>query len=255
MKKIKKIPVIFLCALSISACAYYPPIPKPVENSFSYCYNGENTGIDTLINIDGYYQEISLFKRSPTIGGFSKDTSIYYVDTSYRHFMFYDDGIFVYNIRDTYYDIDKKELIKKDVSSFLHDFAENYETSIAKEFYDNYWGGYIICGDTIKMQSMFKGMSLNANWHLREDWYKIIDKNTIMRINAFNLPTTEISQPKNKTSQPIIFFSIPTKPESDKSWILKEKWFWCNEEQYKEYKRILKESRKTKKMNVSKPTP
>ena len=225
----------------MSACYCYTHIPKSIKNSFTYCYEGKYTGIDTLINIDGYYREMSLYKRSPTVGGFLKDTSIYYLDTVYSHFMFYDNGIYVSAIRDAYYDDHKKEWIKKeDVSTFLKDFAENSEAPGANYFYGNNWGGYIICGDTIKIQGMHKAGSLNDGWHLREDWCKIIDKNTIIRINAFNFPTTEISQPKNKTSLPIIFFPIPAKPPPDKSWILKEKWFWCNEEDWMVYMENLK---------------
>jgi hypothetical protein len=226
--------------LLMLACAYYPHIPKSIENSFTYSYDGKNTGIDTLINIDGYYREMSLYKRSPTVGGFLKEPSIYYVDTFYHYFMFYDNGIFVYNIRDAYYDVLKKELVKKNVPLFLKDFAENSETPVANSFYGNYWGGYIIRGDTIKTQSMYKGKSLNDGWHLRENWYKIIDENSIMRINSFNLPTTEISQPVERTHYPIIFSPIPAKPKSDKSWILKEKWFWYNEEDWKRYMDSLK---------------
>ena len=225
---------------SIFGCAYYPNIPKSIENSFTYCYAGKNTGLDTLINIDGYYREMSFNKRSPTVGGFLKDTSIYYIDTSYHYFMFYEDGIFVYNIRDSYYDVNKKELVKKDVSLFMKDFIENTENS-ARQFYSNFWGGYIICGDTIRMQSMYKGMSLNSGWHLGEVWYKIIDKNTILCINSFNLP--EMSRPKERTHYPVVFFPIPEKPKSDRSWILREKWFWCNEEDWRVFSDNLEKNK------------
>jgi len=219
-----------------------PRIPRSIENSFSYCFCGKLTGIDTLINIDGYYKEMRLYKRSPTIGGFLKDTSIYYIDTSYTRFMFYDNGIFVTGIMDSYYDEKKKELVKKDASLFLKDFAENIEAAGARLFYSFLWGGYVIIGDTIKTQSISQGRTLNSGWHLREDWYKIIDSNTIQRINAFNLPTSQISQPVNKKSSPITFVHIPSKPEPYHSWILKERWFWCKEGDYLEYMTSLKTS-------------
>jgi len=38
-------------------------IPKSIKKAFTYChYNGKYTGIDTLINIDGYYEEMSINK-------------------------------------------------------------------------------------------------------------------------------------------------------------------------------------------------
>jgi len=241
MKRKRTLLLVIPLAFLMSACYINIPIPASIQNSFTYRYDGSYTGIDTLINIDGYYREMALYKRSPTVGGFLKDTSIYYIDTFYHYFMFYDNGIFVWNIRATYYDDNMKGLVKKDVSLFLKDFAENSETSGARYFYQYYWGSYIICRDTIKIQQMAQGQSLNAGWHLREDWYKIIDKNTIQRINAFNLPTTEISQPLNKTSSPILFFPVSAKPKSDYSWILKERWFWRHESDWRAYmERITK---------------
>ena len=241
MKKKRVFFIMTTLVFIMSKCSINTSIPESVKTSFTYCYQGVYTGIDSLINIDGYYREMTLteYKRSPykyqstpkADAFFKKDTSaIYYIDTSYRYFMFYDNGIFVYNIRDSY-----DYGVKKDVSTYLKDFAENSETPEARQFYLYFWGSYVICGDTIKIQQMAQGQSLNAGWHLREDWYKIIDKNTIQRINAFNLPITEISQPLNKTSSPIIFFPISAKPKADYSWILKERWFWCNESDWRAY--------------------
>ena len=215
-------------ALSMSACCSYP-IPKSIEKSFTYRYDGKNTGIDTLINIDGFYRE----KRGVCI---LQGTSIYYLDTVYSHFMFYDNGTYASGISDIYYDDHKKKWIKKDdVSMFLKDFAENSEAPGANYFYGNNWGGYIICGDTIKVQGMYKARSLNDSWYFHERWYKIIDKNTIQCINAVCF------------SDPAIFYPIPSKPPPDKSWILRERWFWRNEADWKAYMENLKnEKRKMK---------
>ena len=228
-----KLFIIILSCLIISACQNH--VPKSIKKSFVYCYDDRYTGIDSLINIDGYYKEMSLHKRSPTVGGFLKDTSIYYIDTSYFYFMFYDNGLYVYSISDIYYDEYKKEWIKKDKTSFLKDFSENGETPEANYFYGNYWGSYTIHWDTIKVQRIYKGTSLNDGWAVSEHWYKVIDKNTIQRINSFNLPITMESQPVEKTENPAIFVPISTKPKSDNSWILKERWFWCNESDWEEY--------------------
>ena len=155
--------------------------------------------------------------------------------------MFYNNGLYVYYITSIYYDDHKKEHIKKDVSSFLQDFSENSKSPGANYFYGNYWGSYVICGDTIKIQEIYKGRSLNDGWHGKEEWYKIIDKNTIQCIRSFNLPITlpYNSQPEKKRN-PATFVPIPAKPKPDKSWILKEKWFWCNENDWKTYMERLK---------------
>ena len=249
MQKARMFLIMLTCALLMLACGgYFPRIPKSIKNSFTYCYDGRYSGIDTLINIDGYYEEMFIEETSQWIAkDFFKVTPIYYIDTFYHRFMFYDNGMFVYHILDFYYDAQKKKRVKKDVSLLLKDIAENSEIHCAKNFYGNYWGGYIISGDTIKMQKMYKGRSLNSGWHLRENWYKIIDKSTILCINSFNLPTTEISQPVQRTRYPVIFIPIPTKPPPDKSWILKEKWFWCNEEEWKAHVEKFNKNNKRKK--------
>ena len=231
--------------LSMSACL---SIPKSLKNSFTYCYDGKYTGIDTLINIDGYYKEMFLNRKSPTIGGFLKDTSLYYIDTTYHYFMFYNNGLYVYNIRDIYYDYSSRKWVKKDVSSFLKDFSKNSEAIGAKSFYGNSWGNYIISGDTIKVQRISKAMSLNDNWQMQETWYKIIDKNTILCINIFNLPITLVSQPRKRERFPITFSPIPTKPDYNKSWILREKWFWCDEQDWKDYMEKIKKKMKMTKI-------
>jgi len=233
--------IILTCVfLMISCGVYFPRTPKSVKKSFTYCFDGKYTGIDTLLNIDGYYSEMSIEKNSQTIGGFLKDTSIYNVDTTYGHFMFYDNGLFVYNLRNIYYDDRGKKWIKKDdVSMFLKDFSENTEAPGANYFYGNDWGSYIICGDTLKMQVIYKGVSLNDSWFLREYWYKIINKSTILCINTFSLPTHQVTQPKS-SQNPLTFVPASSKPPPDKSWILKEKWFWCNEADWKAHKEQLK---------------
>ena len=233
MKKSRNILIILSFALLMFNCSLIIPIPKSIENSFTYCFDGKYTGIDTLINIHGFYKETVIYNASLK-------------DTSHQYFMFYDNGIFVWNIRDSYYDEKRKKNVIKDVELFLKDFAENSETSCAKSFYLYFWGGYIICGDTIKMQKMSQGLSLNSGWHLREEWYKVIDKNTLLFINSFNLPITEISQPVIRTNYPIVFCPIQSKPKQDKSWILKEKWFWCNEKDWEKYMEKLKNEKEKK---------
>ena len=239
--KTSKFLIMSVCIIIIMpACG--SSIPKSLKNSFTYRFDDKYTGLDKLININGYYREMSLIERSPTVGGFLGDKSNYYVDTVFHYFMFYDNGIFVYNIRDVYND-DTKKPVKKDVSSFLKDFAENSESLAAKQFYMNFWGSYIICGDTIKVQSVYKAMSFNDSWGVREDWYLIIDRNTLLCINSFNLPITNHSQPKKRIQYPITFHPIPAKPQPYYSWILKEKWFWRYERDWNVFMNSLEKSK------------
>ena len=257
MKKTTVFLIIIMCALTMLACN---AIPKSIKNSFTYChYNGKYTGIDTLINIDGYYEEMSINKWPCTKtlqnkSGYYIDTVGYDINTAYLRFMFYDNGLIAYNINDRYYDDRKKEHIKKDISSFLKDFFENSEAPGANYFYGNEWGSYIICGDTIKVQGFYRSMSLNDGWGAWESWYKVIDQNTIERINSFSLP--EKNEPSEASLPPPFerigghlptFIPIPVKPPSDKSWILKEKWFWCDEDKWKNFMNGLPDSKRRRK--------
>jgi hypothetical protein len=71
---------------------------KNVRSSFHdtmYCYNGSNSGIDTLIAINGYYE---MYKPVTYFGykknSFKVDSSNIINDTSRLYCIFYKDGFF-----------------------------------------------------------------------------------------------------------------------------------------------------------------
>ncbi|MDL2323158.1 hypothetical protein LJC52_04135 [Bacteroidales bacterium OttesenSCG-928-A17] len=234
--------------ISMCLLTTYAGIPKKIRNAFAFCYNNTYTGLDTLINIDGYFKEISTVKRSPTVGGFLRDTTDYYIQTSYHCFLFYDNGLYVYNIRDTN---DKRE--EYNVSLYLEEILENDKTEDAKVFYDNHWGSYIVSGDTIKVQRLHKSRSFNDFWSGSEIWYKIIDKNTIQFINSIALTTDEKEKERVrndylpsylKSTGLSVFAPLVEKPSYENSWILKEKWFWCNESDWEAYMEKIKQKKK-----------
>ena len=58
MKKV----IFILCALcALSSCR---GIPNDVKKAFTYCYADVYTGIDTLINTDGYYNRRTFFYKN-----------------------------------------------------------------------------------------------------------------------------------------------------------------------------------------------
>jgi hypothetical protein len=58
MKKV----IFILCVLSVlSSCR---GIPNDVKRAFTYCYADVYTGIDTLINTDGYYNRRTFFYKN-----------------------------------------------------------------------------------------------------------------------------------------------------------------------------------------------
>jgi hypothetical protein len=187
--------------------------------------------IDSLINTKGYY------------------------NSGYWNFMFYDNGLFVYGFEDRNYERYEDDATKKNILLFLKEISEDEQAKGIKLFYDfDDWGSYVICGDTIKMQIMHKSYSLNDAWHGKEKWYKIIDKSTIQLINSFYLTTDkkEIEMhnyynPYRSIGEYATFIPIPVKPKPDNCWILKEKWFWCDELDWKDYMKKIEQKKIKKK--------
>ena len=63
MEKIRL--AIFACiCLTLSCCS----IPRHIKNAFTNCYANTYTGLDTLINIDGYYGEMIFYNNGMVIG-------------------------------------------------------------------------------------------------------------------------------------------------------------------------------------------
>jgi hypothetical protein len=213
----KTILTIVACTCLASSCIC---IPRKIKKAFTYCYTNTYTGIDTLINIEGYH---------------------------FNSLLFYDNGLVVRPIsRNTYY-LRFKEF------SFLNEIAENPETKESKSFYNFAdCGSYVISGDTIKVQMIHNYHSMNDDWKGLEEWYKIIDRNTLHFLDWFLITTDKKEKEffKKYYSFPagggarVPFVPIPAKPPLDYYWILKEKWFWCNEQDWKDYMEKIKQKKK-----------
>ncbi len=71
--------------LMFSYCGVEKDVPKYISERFTYCYDGKDTGIDSLLNTDGYYVIADSFKD---IGYNSRK------DTAYFNLMFYSNQYF-----------------------------------------------------------------------------------------------------------------------------------------------------------------
>jgi hypothetical protein len=104
------------------------------------------------------------------------------------------------------------------------------------------WGTYKIIGDTIKALSIDSpGMMYCAT---TEFWFLILGNNTLKPIaQSVYKPATFKSieefkknpNTKNITSSKFILYD--SLPNPDKSWIMKERWFWCNKSKFMEWKK------------------
>jgi hypothetical protein len=218
----KKTILIIACACMVFSCN---SIPRSVKKAFTYHYTDTYTGIDTIINIDGYYANNKI--------------------------MFYDNGLVVGPFEYGYI----TEKFNYNESLFLKEIAEKPDIKDSKSFYNTVdCGSYIICGDTIKVQIMHKSWSINDYWRGHENWYKILNKDTLQVINYFPITANkkELEHFIKYYSIPIPvggrakikFVPVPSKPASDYYWILKEKWFWRNETDWKAYMEKVKQIKK-----------
>jgi len=213
------------------ACA---GVPKYIRNAFSYCYNNEDTGIDSLINIEGYY-----YISYPDTG-FLKGGSF--------SFILYRNGLYK-ALLPAKYDSIKKQY---DISLGLQEVVIYRDCEKAKWFYFGIWGGYVICNDTLKIQYIDKPWPLSSTYG-SEEWFKVVDRNTLILINTMPL-STDKSDWRNyeyyksirdeQAKYPAVFVPVPVKPSPDDAWILKEKWFWCNEQDWKNYMEKIMEGKK-----------
>jgi hypothetical protein len=193
----KKILFPILAMLFITDCTTFT-VPYRVKKNFKYCFDGEKTGLDTLINIHGYYAPDTIIRKS---------NNILPKDTLHPAFIFFDNGF-----------------VDADVN--ISFFNENVS------FFVKRWGGdfgrYILHADTIKLQVVMPPGEMSRETY--EVWYKIIDKNTIQKIYA-GLGENEVPRilpPLNPYAEQVFIFrpfEIKIKPED--TWIYKKRWFRC----------------------------
>jgi hypothetical protein len=200
--------------LSISSCGFKPP--SKVTQGFKYCYDGKNTGLDTIINIQGYYTMGHPHVRSGLNAVYKPR-----IDTVDINFMFFPDGIFLYNFFDH----------NKNIPEYFKRIVENTNNGKTDHFFKSfYWGRYIVEKDTIKAQYFNIPKSLNDGWFSGEIWFNIISKNEVKEID--NPSTAE----KNKWSESqgfavyksltATFNPVGLLPSSNTK-LKKKKWFWC----------------------------
>lgn len=201
-----------------------------VREHFTYCYDGKSTGLDSLINLKGYYEITDISFNSY---GFGK----YYhsgIDTSYRGIIFFKDGVCLWQFGGG---VKNKKYLDSITADKTHPEIRGWLS-----------GRYKMFGDTIKMQVIEDNRwSNDSRWIAYELWYKIENKKIIRFIGlksfsgAFNNEFT-LANPNSQymdKAHTAHFVSIDTLPSSQ-IWLMKRKWFWCSEEKYEAWKKELK---------------
>lgn len=198
------------------SCSF--PVPRKFKDQLG-CYTGMNSGLDTLINVHGFYTR-TVISDKRGLYKWDKDGKFKEIgiDTFYYSFLFFNDGIFIG-------DIGKEGLT---VSEYLNQAALKG---------DSVWGSvqgvYEISGDTIKVKFIGNGQSSNQ-WYGKEVWYRIINKTTI--IDFYTKPLVVSKSDKNgeafmprrySDGTPSNFEYVNNMPKSS-SWLKQEKWFLCD---------------------------
>lgn len=203
-------------------------VPSKIKRNFTTCYNGEYIRLDTIININGFYRAFS--ERD---GWGENAVYEHRIDTNEVYFFLSSDGMFFYNIN----------------------INEKYRRDRNMSFpYPSHGKGcFVINRDTIIAQWIAK--YTQTNFTAWEDRYRVLDKNTLLFLGSkplhktSPLPATELERREHKerdfeqvfgrkrvVSDTATFIPLQVVPPSD-CWLKKKKWFWCDKQEWKEYKK------------------
>lgn len=206
-------------------------VPDAIKSKFNYCYTGNNSKLDSILNISGYFSVYYSFENNSIL----KDPQT--KDTLSTTVILFRDGIILYGFDTVSYLINNNDL-----KEYLHEVSKSNDNSYRKGFYDSYkmWGHYKLIADTIKAQLVVRQSRL-TKLCFYEKWFKIIDNKTIIPIyshSGINKPESEISNSLNinVTYYPSSFVHLKTIPNSD-CWLKYKKWFWSDQEAYKTWKK------------------
>jgi hypothetical protein len=203
--------------IAITSCSF--PVPQKFVKQFD-CYSGKSTGLDTIINIHGYYRRLSIIDNRGSGLSTWKNGKLVEVgiDTSYHDLVFFKDGIFLNGVAAPKDNMEQTFVQKALSGEHLYAYLQ---------------GTYTIQGDTIKTKTIIYGKP-NDHWFGYERWYKIVDKNTIVDFYSAQLalPKDKARMAENQprfytVKQPFNFVPVARMPKSY-SWLMEEKWFPCD---------------------------
>lgn len=195
----------------------------PQHFRFTYCYDGNKTRIDSLINSRGFYTITRTFD-SYMIGNVKEHIA----KSSYSNLMFFDDGTFVTG----FYNTTEKERFDR-ISEMFKKMKEDSTGVEANSFYNSFeWGLYRISGDTIKVQYI-NHPGPPPNWNAVEKWYKVIDRSTLCEVFSKQIYSkTEVERQdyeKHRLARgqsTAKFVPVEVMPKSS-CWLKNEDWFYC----------------------------
>jgi len=215
MKKSSNIFLLYL--LLLTSCLN--PINREVKQKFINRFD-YNNNIDSLINIDGFYQMQYLYSKELKDGTFI-------IDTNCKNLIFFKDGTVFLS-----FNCNKNEYKNK--------FINSIDTNCLYGYGATYKGIYrIVSGDIIIAQYL-SYPSYMSSINFFEDWYMIEDKNTLKYINTRYLLSIDKIISKEHLSDYVNQFSLAkfnkvVMPPLPNSWMKEQKWLWKNEKDWENY--------------------
>ena len=175
----------------------------------SFRYDGKYTGIDTLINIDGYYSipgstlnndKVSFYRDGLVISPFSSKRLRYLSLKNNDPHYYLDSGII--------------KLSSKNNDSLYYVDSGIIKDSIQINSIDGY-GLYKLCNDTIKAQ-LYWSTRMGALF-VTEVWYKIIAKDKLLTIKYEDIRDKTIN--REKFNNQVLHFYPAWRPDSTDNWL------------------------------------
>ncbi|MCF8298873.1 MAG: hypothetical protein K9J13_15095 [Saprospiraceae bacterium] len=208
--------IILLFAIAFFSSCYFYKVPRYIEKNFDYCYNEHPSGLDTIINLKGFYRLPVIKKDKPE-------------DTTFWNFLLLPDGTCIFD----FYLYDK--INRKPLNINVIDSSN---VLIGSQFK----GLYQVFGDTIKIKLINHiSFGMAPTWAAWEKSFKIVDKNTLQYIKSIPFSSRDKSNIEifNRAESNRIYFTatfIPIKKmPNTKFWLKDKKWFWCNKDEWEVY--------------------
>jgi hypothetical protein len=180
-------------------------VPRYLKESYIGCYDNVPTGIDSLLDLSGYFLMTS--------------SDPFQNETNYQFLIFYNNGMVFRSWR------------------WVTQFA-GHIVSIQQHLQEAYpdhlgsgdWGLYELKNNIIKVEFVHHP-SPPEIYYTEIARYVILDRHTIQEVTDF-----EDSDDVKATYH---FVPVEKLPSSE-CWLKSQKWFWCDEEQYKKHKKTSK---------------
>lgn len=195
---------LFVWLSILSGCGISTPLRT--KRSFTYCFDGENTGLDSLIDINGFFYMKSDINQNLIIDKGN-------VGNFYPNFKFYENG-FVHNNPYILLDLNKSK---------FGSWIDNYSGAD--------FGRYILKGDTIKIQLVEPPGGQTQE--IYEVGLVIIDKYNIRPIYwgdpdlVSNATVEEYLKKGYYRNKILTFYPMERKINPEKTWIYNKRWFKC----------------------------